>query len=351
MSRLSTTQYERLLYALVQGFSEATMMIMLRSQLGRSLAAEAGGNGTTEIFANLIGRAEAGNWVFDLVRAAKDSNPTDELKSLADELAPQIALASIDHFNVCFVGSERVMINRKELRQSLRTLSQAVPKGKRILVVNGPPVSGKTYSLEMITYLREALRAFEVVTVDLQRFVGKEVKPDDIAWAIVDQMNLSENTVPQVDKEQDSRWSGRFCDRLAGRLNNLTTPWWLVIDGFNYVTLSQPVNDLIGGLAVRISQTLPGLRMVLLGYHDKLPLDAERATIYDETGPIKQEDLFSFFFQIFYEHNLTHFPLDIARKVAEVWQVVDQNDERKLEALGEETAKAARSITGLEVSP
>ena len=351
MSKLSSNQFRRLLDALVQGFDEASMMIMLRTKLGKFLAAEADGNGTEELFANLINRAEARNWSLDLVRAASAFNPTAELTRLAAELAPQIALADIDHFNVCFVGSESVMINRKGLRQSLRTLSQSVPRGKRILVVNGPPVSGKTYSLEMITYLSEALGAFKVVPVNLQRIVGREVKPDDIAWEIVEVMNLPDDTVPPVDKEQDSRWSLRFCRRLAGRLNDLTTPWWLVIDGFNYVTLSQPVNDLIGELAVRISQTLPGLRMILLGYHDKLPLEAERATIYEEIGEIVQEDLFTFFFQIYYEHNLTHFPLDIARKVAEVWQVVDQKDARKLETLGEAAAKAAKSITGLEVAP
>lgn len=349
MSRLSSDHYKRLLDALTQGFSEATMRNMLRTKLGKDLAVEAGGNGLEEVFGSLIRKAEERDWVFDLVRAASDFNPTAALQKLADDLVPQIRLGSIDHFNVCFVGSERIMINRRGLRQSLKTLSESIPKGKRILVVNGPPVSGKTYSFELITYLREALKSFKLVQVELTNTGGQEVKPEDIAWPIVEQMNLDDATVPSGDKEQDSRWVRRFCDRLTGRLNDSATPWWLVIDGFNYVTLSQPVKDLVGELATRISKTLPGLRMVLLGYEDNLPLDAQPAAIYDTTGPIGDEDLTSFFYQVYQEHNVTHFPLDIAQRVAEVLRAVNPTDKRRLETLSAEVSKVTKSITGQEV--
>ena len=65
-------------------------------------------------------------------------------------------------------------------------------------MVNGPPMSGKSYSIELIAYLRRALNSFKLVWLDLNKIAG-EVRPEHVAFAIVDQMKLDRGIVPGME--------------------------------------------------------------------------------------------------------------------------------------------------------
>ena len=343
MFKLLPNQYRELKEALKGSFDPARLNMMLTLQLGRDLASEASGSDYDVVVFNLIGKAQQNRWLHELVKAAVDENPTAALQKIYDELRPQINAATVDHFNVAFVHNNLAMVNRTVLRAALREMAGSQSTGARILVVNGPPSSGKTYSVEMISYLQRTLNSFRFVWIDLKKISG-EVRPDHIANDIVDQMSLPTAVIPEKDQEQDSRWVLTFCNRLQGVLGNAAQQWWIVIDGFNHARLSPSVNDLIKELSGR-RLTLPELRIVLLSYPDTLSPDVERVALREALTPISQRDLTHFFSQLYLESNKTHSPKDIAERIGEVMRGADPSSASYMEMLSTEVVKAAKKIT------
>ncbi|MFZ0747906.1 MAG: effector-associated domain EAD1-containing protein, partial [Pyrinomonadaceae bacterium] len=244
MIKLSPNQYKRLRDALVAAFTLSALNEMLLFEVGKDLEQEASGADLNETVLNLIKKAQQVGWLPDLVAGAVKANATDELRAIQDELKPAIKAQNVNHFNVCFVDNDLALVNRTVLREHLGQLAGSAAIGGRILVVNGPPFSGKTYSKELIGYLRRALESFRLVFIDLLTIQG-EVKPLDVASSIVQQLGLNDGVLPPHNQEQDSRWVEAFCNRLTGQLGDKNDPWWVVIDGFTHITLSPSVDDLI----------------------------------------------------------------------------------------------------------
>ena len=134
-----------------------------------------------------------------------------------------------------------------------------------------------------------------------------------------------------------------FSHRLTGSLRTNPTYWWIVIDGFDELVLPPAVTDLIIRL-VRLSMgELPRLRLITLGYKYELP-EARDYTLEETIKPINREDLAQFFISL-YEQNGQDFDEEkIADNVEEVLREVNQNDPRRVEKLGFETARVAKSI-------
>lgn len=342
MFKLLPKQYRELKEALKGAFDPARLKMMLMLQLGRDLAVEASGSDYDVVVFNLIGKAQQNRWLHELIKAALDENPTAALQAIADELRPQINAATVDHFNVAFVHNNLAMVNRTVLRAALREMAGPESTAARILVVNGPPSSGKTYSLELISYLHRTLASFRLVLIDLTKISG-EVRPNDVAKNIVEQMSLP-IAIPDPDQEQDSRWIQTFCNRLQGELGKAVDQWWIVIDGFNHARLSPSINDLVKELSGR-RLTLPELRIVLLSYPDTLSPDVERVALREALTPISDRDLMLFFNQLYVESNKAYTPKDIAERIGEVMRAVDPSSASYMETLGTEVVKAARKIT------
>lgn len=318
-------------------------MLLMFNVGGRDLASEAGGKDYEEVVFNLIGKAQRNRWLPELIEAAVAVKPTVNMVRIAGELAPQLAAEDVDHFNVTFVDNNLPLVNRTVLRDYVRKLADFQPAGARVLVVNGPPSSGKTYSVELIAYLNRALKNFKFVHIDLQKTTG-EVRPEHIARDIVDLMNLDQRIIPELNQEQDSRWIQLFCNRLQGVLSNAPDQWWIVIDGFNHARLSPSVNDLVKELSGR-RLTLPELRIVLLSYPDNLSPDVERVALRETIAPIDEKHLISFFSQVYYDNKQTYFPKDIAERIGEVLRAADPKSANFLETLGTEVVKVAKQIT------
>ena len=344
MIKLTPDQYRDFFLALTGAFDLFRLKMMLKFRLGKDLELETGGASGEEVFFNLIGKAERGNWIPELLAGAIAENDTPSLQQIATDLRPQTSATTVDHYNVAFVDNNLVLVNRSVLRKSLKQLASATPTGARILVVNGPPLSGKSYSVELISYLRRALKSFKFVWINLKDIAG-EVRPEHIASAIVGQMNLAQNIIPDLNQEQDSRWIQLFCNRLQGVLGSASEPWWVVIDGFNHARLSPSVNDLIKELLGRIRLTLPELRMVLLSYPDNLAPNIEQVALREELSAINERDLIGFFNQIYQETNQTYSPRDIAERIGEVMRAADPRSPSYMEMLGVEVAKVAKRIS------
>ena len=341
--KLNSSQYRQLTEAFMEAFPDkADLRALLLFEFAFNIA-KLGDDRLDDIVMSLILEFESSGKLLDLLDKAVQQKPGNaKLQSVKDTFVPLTIQANVDHFSVCFIGDEeRALINRLDLRESLKNLIRSQAGGKRVLVVKGPPVSGKSYSFEMISYLYEALQNFKFVWIDLKPY--QSVTPEDIARRIVDRIGLPDNVIPIVGQEQDSRWIQSFCDRLEREVEDAPDIWLLVIDGFTQWKLSDFANELIHELARRIRLSLPRLRMVLLGY-EGLPPDIEKTAIREEIKAIDERDLINFFMRIYEERQKTMTPDDITNKVAEVLRAVDPSNPRRVELIGAEVARVCKTI-------
>lgn len=342
--QLKPHQYQQLTDAITDAFPTMTELTQfLLFNFGLKVNELEGDTLSGKVIAMIL-TLESSEQIFELLDKAIQTNSTNaKLQKAKADIVPSTIQAGIDHFNVCFINEERPFINRTFLREKLKTMIESDFTGKRILVVNGDPKSGKSYSFQMISYLYQALGKFKFVWIDLSQTTGT-VEPDYIASRIVNRIRLSENVIPPVGQEQDTRWIQSFCDRLEGEIENVRDDWWIIIDGFNQQwKLSDSTNLLIHELGQRIRFSLMGLRMILIGYKG-LPVDMETAVIKDEIEPINDRDLVEFFAKVNREKQKNMTPDDIAAKVAEVLRAVDPSSPRRLEMIGKEVARVCQTI-------
>lgn len=229
--------------------------------------------------------AEQEWWVLELVvQAAKDRPEDPRFSGFASEFANTALPMAFDPFEMCCLTGDYIMVNRARLRTVLKAMS--TPEAKRILLVRDLVAStsealagtktGKSLTVQFISALKQQLRSFEFIWIDLRAFKDylgpkNDITPVDLAKKLARLLDYGAEMVPSPPSDsQWSRWSLDFCDDFEARARQDERQVWLVIDEFNKVALAQETIDLIKQLADRIRVTLPHFRLMLLGFRDSL---------------------------------------------------------------------------------
>lgn len=235
------------------------------SAMSQTLDQLALGDNLPAIIEKLIWKASDEDWLDELIAAAREKRPNHQaLARLHEQPRVISALESSDHFEATYLLGQP-LVNRRHLRDVLKQLDAG--DEPRVLVIDGDPVSGKTYSSRFINYLAGKRKTFKVAKVDLERLArgeGGPVRPATVARSIVSQWGL--DGMPEPGQEQDSTWVDLFCDWLTGVLGSSPTNCWIVIDGFGKALVAQGTHDLVEQLGLRSYENLPALRLVLVSY-------------------------------------------------------------------------------------
>ena len=324
MALLTLTPAERLRVkdALVAAFGHpaGAFESFLGTQLDRDLLdfRLAGASFAENVLA-VVRAAESQSWLFELIEKASLARPADVvLAGLAGELRPRAPPADFDPFTACCLRGHHLMVNREKLRIALRDLT--TPAGKRILVVQdrppsppqpgGAPVSpapqrtktGKSHTVQLISFLKEARGGFELAWIDLEDITRTKppdelIDPYDLGRTLVRRTGLSEQSLPERPTDaQWSRWVLDFLEKTVPQWQQSDHSWWVVIDAFNTVRLPQPTLDLVKALATDINVSLGSMRLVLLGYADSFaPQVLPNVHSEELTRDLTPRDLIDFF--------------------------------------------------------
>ncbi|MFE9841738.1 AAA family ATPase [Streptomyces goshikiensis] len=210
-----------------------------------------------------------------------------------------------DHFlaTVLRNGTE-VFIDRAELRKRLREFL-ADPE-QTVLVVDGEPDSGRSYTYSLLRYLGQHC-GFRPVRVTLSRASTADQVVRRLAEFVGDPGAGSGPYDP-------SRLNDRLpsvedaVHRIVSRATTADEQFWLVLDECDVLDAGSDVWDCIGQLALAIydrtakpGETLP--RLVLLGYptQRQLPYYVRKNVCRDTARAIGPEDLRGFFRAFFQE--------------------------------------------------
>lgn len=295
-------------------------------ELDKELESITTASGKDKMVKDVVLKAAKDRWIGDLIALAfKKRQDVAQIKALCDEVCEQNVSAprAVENpYQAWRLLGGQYFVDRYPLRQTIENeLSNEL--GKRILIVDGPHLSGKSHSLTFINHLQDSLKTFDIVWIDLAEMEDEQrVQPEDVGQSIVMQMGL-EGMLPRQN-EQDSTWGRHFCEWLSTKVPLLEQTYWIVIDHCDRETLPQGTRDLILHLTRFIPIKLKPYRLVLLGYPDwqALPLSVRKYTTRETLEMIDDVELIRFFGMLYQErqrqHNRSFTEDDITRAVADV---------------------------------
>lgn len=205
-------------------------------------------------------------------------------------------LGARDKFEATVLRGNRVFLNRAALRKAIREMVD--PEGRRILIVNGPRGSGKTYTREFILDVTYNMPSHRVIYIDMD---SSDFGPAELAQTIAYQIGSDVGQIPVAADEPPLRAIQRLCNYLmAGFGRNTSITWWLIFDGFSR-PLRPDTDELIRELTGRT--TSHGLRIVLLNYTSQLTMQLSERAIREEIKPIDRTDVETFIVQQLQQHD------------------------------------------------
>lgn len=291
MGLLSPSEVQALHGALVDTYNYDSLMTLVMHTVGVNLERISLARDLDAVVTAVISEAESAGWLPQLLTEGSARRPHNQaLSRLTATIEVRSALESPDPFQAHRVHGAP-MTDREDLRVALKRLE--MDDSARVLVVEGGSVSGKSYTLSLISYAAHR-RRFALAAVNLEKLARREtvpIKAPVVGRSIALQLGLI--GMPEPSEEQESRWVTDFTDWLPGALSSDPRPRWVVLDGFSRVPVSQGTEALIEELSDRTYVNLTSLRLVLLAYakRDYLQCTVQGAIDYEYIKPIPRREL------------------------------------------------------------
>jgi len=246
------------------------------------------------------------------------------------------------------LAGQRPFIDRSVLRTHLKDLLSGSPR--RVLMITGQRPCGKSYTW---FYARqpELLEGMTPVLVDLSEFTDPSL-PVDLMSSIAVQLGLPP---PTVDKYAQGAAQARYLrDWLVGQLlpRNGDGRWLLVFDSLDHVAQRDETLQLIEYLAgAAIRDRLTGLRVILLGYANRLPIDLLDSVLTEEIKDIGEPELREFFRSLARRVKLAMSDGAIEVAVNDVLRRLPDSREQRLRQLPKVVREVGNTAFGTEVLP
>lgn len=207
--------------------------------------------------------------------------------------------AMSDPYLTYVIGQQQPFIDRSGLRMHLKDLLSE--STSRVLMINGNRPCGKSYTWYFIRQ-PELLAGIRPVLVDLSEWKDPAT-PTEVMSSIALQLGLNEPTMDGLTQEidglaQKAAQARRLRDWLVGKLqeHDASGRWLLVFDSLDHLGQREETLQLIEFLAgAAIRQRLSGLRVILLGYANRLLIDPLDSVLTEEVGEIGEAELREFF--------------------------------------------------------
>lgn len=337
--RLRPDQETRLQQALLVVYTNAPAFEEFLARVGQNFGELViqGSNYRQNVLAAVKDAAATG-WLMSLIEKVIEEVPDDPaLQKVKAEFAALTPPDGMDFFDMCRLSGGHVMIDRSGLREALRGISN--PVGKRILVIKGAERTGKSHSVQLISYLNQMLNQFALVNVDLEALkqmsgTTNPIEPSYLAERIVGQLPGDFELPKPPTDAQWSNWVIRFCDRFQKYGQKNLDEHWIVIDSFNNVPLAQATFDLVKELARRINVTLPHFRLVLIGYTESLPSSVLPHVAEDSIEPIDETHLIEFFYMAYKQSRIDPDEKKVEDAVQRLFNQVQPQESDFIERLG-----------------
>jgi hypothetical protein len=191
-----------------------------------------------------------------------------------------------------FGGRRRPFIDRVELRRYLPAMLE--PDGPRVLVVNGPRYSGRSYSWHLIAHVSEACGEYDAYRIDIKEWEGTQLTPVDLMREIASQLGWP---TPEVDfTAQEDTQARTLLSWFKPKMRDERRRRWLVFDSLDADRATDAALRLIDNIASAAERHEAGdLRVVLLAYGRSLPGDVDPFILREPLRLIGVPEIRAFF--------------------------------------------------------
>jgi hypothetical protein len=335
---LTGEEVAKLHAALISGFPTYDHLeMMVRFDFEESLATITSNSDrsvSSAVF-ELIRWAESEGRVPELLRGALQRNPTNQVLAAVCSLLllaiaqrqPSKHYQPADVYGTSLIPGGRPFIGRRLLRNALARLNR--PRAEGILVVNGPPRSGKSYSLELISYVTQWRGTSLLAAVDVKSQASGHIGPAQLLRNLAVQLRFPLDNFPR-QHSQSSRWVRELADWFNREVRQSGKTCWIVLDGFDHQDIPLETLELIYRLMLQASRGSESLRLILLQYSEnQLPFDVKGNVLTESISAVTRADLEEFFTDILAHSDTQYSPSDIAPLVDEMLaKVPDDPSER-----------------------
>lgn len=292
-----SAQARTLLDILLTAYPSSTEMLRLADIAGLDARMIAWDGSSRATGINLIDMASRQGRLEQLLHTMQREYPSSpDLTQLAALLGEQPTGYSrepskgvvADPLETAWLPNGAALVNRAGLRRGVRDLMRA--DGHRILVVSGPRGSGKSYSAAFIRSVQEATGEFRLALAQHRPgsepyYGGAEIARDLGA-------PLGVQPGPRPEAVSDHAYHRSLVAGLVAAARASGERWWWILDGFS----SEGRQATLDFIAVLIKSVVdePRTRLVLLGYDQFLPEQAQALAVHEEISPISEADIRDF---------------------------------------------------------
>ncbi|MFH8250174.1 hypothetical protein ACH3VR_07405 [Microbacterium sp. B2969] len=169
--------------------------------------------------------------------------------------------APVDHTTATIIG-RRPFVDRVNLRENLKSLFNA--DGDKVLIVNGPPSSGRSYTWVLISYVAKKTSGFDTRLIDLSMFSDTQATPVDVARMIAATFGWPP---PEVDETAMDATNARVLRPWIAQHLSEIGKVCLVFDGLDGANVAETTLEFIGSIASAAgNDELGECRIVLLAF-------------------------------------------------------------------------------------
>lgn len=280
----------------------------------------------------IITYASTRDKVAELIQAARLENDTSKvLASVGQKLLDKLARTSRwpeppTPYSVCFVEEECPFVNRTTLRDFCRNISKAgVPT---VCVVNGPPHTGKTYSVGLMGYLRVASN-LELARIDFKGIPAPaQYTPEQLMQEIVRQAKWA--VAPPGRATAAARYGDELVTWLIGQARESGATLVIVLDNCHESSLNAETRELVQQMMKQIAaqfstgQVAP-LRLILLNYPKELEPQVSGPIHRESVRELTAADVTQFITDFLAHRNITPSDLAISLFAEKAWDLAQQN--------------------------
>jgi len=206
---------------------------------------------------------------------------TDTLVEIRASLSARPPLPP-DPMNATILSTGAPFVNRSELRRHVRRLATEAARAQPILVVNGGPKLGKSYSAAFLDHFSQQEDAIVTHHLQLDPDTAQDTGPEEVARDLVWKMGRSVDGMPRPQTNK-KRYVQDLANWVLNEAARSDTRHWFVMDNFQGDLLRADTRDLLVALS---SNLLTGVytsrcRLILLGF-DRSTLTVDSARVEAE---------------------------------------------------------------------
>jgi hypothetical protein len=281
----------------------------------------------------IIQYAVARDQVSDLIQAARTENATSRvLARVGQKLLDKIARTSRwpeppNAYSVCFVDEECPFLDRTTLRDFCRDIGRAgVPA---VCVVNGPPLTGKTYSIGLIGYLRAAGN-LDLASIDFKEVPAPaQYAPEQMMQEITRQAKWAVSAPARAS-------SGvRYCEELVnwliGQARDSGSTLVVVLDNCHEPALNAETRELVQQMMKQISAQFStgqaaSVRLILLNCPKELEPQGAGPIHRESSRELTTADITQFITDFFNHGNNAQQAWVVEMFAKKAWDLAQKNE-------------------------